>query len=427
MYLSVGLALLAMAAAFVVAKLLKLKTELALLAMTLVGLLFSGNGVSLRHLAEGSIAYLDMCLIFITATLFMNIVKAAGGVDYLVRRILIRFHKNRVVLLIILMFLMLIPGALTGAGSVSVLVVGGTMALVLKGLGVEDDRAAAAIFLLAGLSAAAPPVNIWAMITTAGTAIPYVGFEVPLGIPVLLLGLFVTFYYGMRGKPRDLQSVLATIPEAPEKMRGWRVGVPFLVVVAFIVAPRIWPFDLPVLGLPIGFTAAALAAWMLSPRRLNIVRVAADTMDQLLPLLSTVVIIGMLMQVMSANGTRGLMSLAIISLPVAAVFCLLPFVMPFSEGVFTFGASAVFGIPLIWTLNSVGHHPVIALSGLSLLWMLGDALPPTALIGRLSVQTTGFGGPYRQMLKSTWLPWIVITALGTMMVVLSRQLSFLVV
>ena len=143
-----------MAAAFVVAKLLKLKTELALLAMTLVGLLFSGNGVSLRHLAEGSIAYLDMCLIFITATLFMNIVKAAGGVDYLVRRILIRFHKNRVVLLIILMFLMLIPGALTGAGSVSVLVVGGTMALVLKAWALRMT-APRRHFLLAGLSAAA--------------------------------------------------------------------------------------------------------------------------------------------------------------------------------------------------------------------------------------------------------------------------------
>jgi CitMHS family citrate-Mg2+:H+ or citrate-Ca2+:H+ symporter len=417
-----------MVAAFVIAKvLLKLSNELCILVTALVGSVFSnGTGIPVRHIAEGSIAYLDMCLIFITATLFMNIVKESGGIDFVVRKVLNRFHGQRIVLLIILMFLMLIPGALTGAGSVSVLVVGGTVALVLKGLGIKDEKVAAMVFLLAGLSAVAPPVNVWAMITTAGTAIPYVGFELPLGIPVLILGLFVTFYYGLKGEPEELSVMLERIPEPPAKMNGWRVGIPFLVVLAAIVVPRIWPFALPTLGLPLGFTVAALLAWALSPRKIDMVKLSRDTFDQLLPLIGTVIIVGILLQVMSENGTRGLFSLAMISLPTIAIFLLLPVVLPFSEAVLTFGGAAVFGIPLIWTLNAIGFNPVIALSGMSLLWMLGDALPPTALIGRLSVQTTGYSGSYWKMVRSCWLPWVVITVVGTLMVAFSKQLAFLV-
>lgn len=426
MFLHVCIIMVVMIAAFVVAKLLKVSTELSILVMALAGAIFSGTGFSLRHIAEGSIAYLDMCLIFITATLFMNIVKESGGIDYLVRKVLVRFHSNRIVLLIIMMLLMLIPGALTGAGSVSVLVIGGTVALVLQGLGIDNEKTAAMIFLLAGLSAVAPPVNVWAMITTAGTAIPYVGFELPLGIPVLILGLFVTFYYGLQGKPKELSVMLESIPEPPARMNGWRVGLPFLFVVVFIAVPRIWPFALPTLGLPLGFTLAALLAWILSPRKLNMVKISRNTFDQLLPLIGTVVIVGILLEVMSANGVRGLLSLSIISLPTVAIFCILPVVIPLSEAVLTFGGAAVFGIPLIWTLNSIGYNPVIALSGLSLLWMLGDALPPTALIGRLAVQATDYKGQYGKMLKSCIVPWIVTTVVGTLMIVFSKQLAFLV-
>ncbi len=86
------------------------------------------------------------------------------------------------------MIIVLVPGALTGAGSVSLLVVGAPVAMALGRLGIPKKRVAAILFIVAGLSAAAPPVNIWAMILCAGTAIPYVGFEFTLGIPVLLLG-----------------------------------------------------------------------------------------------------------------------------------------------------------------------------------------------------------------------------------------------
>ena len=87
------------------------------------------------------------------------------------------------------------------------------------------------MFILAGLSAAAPPVNIWAMILCAGTAIPYVGFEFTLGIPVLLLGTFTVLVLGLEKRRRrwTCRRRSGNMPEVPQGMTWWRVLLPFLV------------------------------------------------------------------------------------------------------------------------------------------------------------------------------------------------------
>jgi CitMHS family citrate-Mg2+:H+ or citrate-Ca2+:H+ symporter len=68
----------------------------------------------------------------------------------------------------------------------------------------------------------------------------------------------------------------------------------------------------------------------------------------------------------------------------------------------------------------------VAIAGLSLLWPLGDGLPPTALIGRLSVMVSDYKDTYWSFLRTTWLPWILITIAGILMVVYSAKLAFLV-
>ena len=93
------------------------------------------------------------------------------------------------ILLLLLTFLLFIPGALTGAGSVTVLITGGMVAIVLSYMGIPRIKVAAIIFLVAGLSAAAPPVSLWAMMTAAGVNMPYVGFSGPFLSPVYCLQL----------------------------------------------------------------------------------------------------------------------------------------------------------------------------------------------------------------------------------------------
>ena len=391
-----------MVAAYAAAKAAKLSVELSIFAAAVAGGLAGAFlntppiGELPRHLVEGSTTYLDVILVFFTATLFMTIVNESGGVDYVVRATLRAFGKKRVLALLVLMIIVLIPGALTGAGSVSLLVVGAPVALALGRLGVPKKRVAAILFIVAGLSAAAPPVNIWAMILCAGTAIPYVGFEFTLGIPVLLLGTFTILVLGWKKDPGAAVGRGRTCPIAAPGMTWWRVLLPFVVFFGMVAAYRIWPFATPIFGLSLEFAVAAAVGACSSARSGSpSSTLSRDTAKRLLPLLATMIVVGMLQQIMTATGVRGLLSFAVISTPLVLLFFLLPVIIPFSEGVLTYGAAAIIGIPLIWFLDSIGFHATVVIAGLSLLWPLGDGLPPTALIGRLSVMVSGYEGSYQ--------------------------------
>jgi CitMHS family citrate-Mg2+:H+ or citrate-Ca2+:H+ symporter len=433
MTFQVGVILVLMVAAYAVAKWRKLSVELSILSAAVAGGI-AGAIVKTpplaelpRHLIEGCFPYLDVMLVFSTATIFMAIVSESGGVNYVVRGTIRAFYNVRFVALLILMIIVLIPGALTGAGSVSLLVVGTPVALALGYLGVPKKKVAAMMFILAGLSAAAPPVNIWAMMLCAGTAIPYVGFEFTLGIPVLLLGTFTALFFGWKKEGTlDKNAALAAMPEVPKGMSWWRVLLPFLAFFGMVAAYRVWPFGTPIFGLPLEFTVSALVALAVSPKRIKILELSRNTMKRLLPLLATMIVVGMLQQIMTATGVRGLVSFAVISTPLIPLYILLAIIIPASEGVLTYGAAAILGIPLIWFFDSIGLHATVAIAGLSLLWPLGDGLPPTALIGRLSVMVSDYKDSYWSFLKTTWLPWLVITIVGILMVVYSAKLAFLV-
>ena len=424
---------LVMGVAYALASWRKLSVELRMLAAAVAGGLCGAVvgtlhvGDLARHLVEGTLTYLDVMLVFVTATVFITIVAESGGVDYLVKGVIRAFYGQPVVALLLLMLLLLIPGALTGAGSVSILTVGAPSALAMGYLGVPKGRVAAMLFIIAGLAAAAPPVNIWAMIICAGTAIPYTGFEYTLGVPVLLLGTATILILGWKRDQRlSRDEVLRAMPETPAGMRWWRVLLPFVAFFGTVVVSRAWPFSTPILGLPLQFTIAALVAWSLSPKPIPVVTLSRDTVKRLMPLLATMAVVGSLQQVMTVTGVRGLISFAVISTPLVLLFVLLVVLIPVSEGVLTYGGAAIIGIPLVWYLNSIGQHATVVIAGLSLLWPLGDGLPPTALIGRLTVMVTGYQGSYWSFLKQTWLPWLLVTAVGILMIAFSARLRFLV-
>jgi hypothetical protein len=421
------LILAVMVAAFAVAKLLKVSTELSLFAAALAGALAGGAGVPARHIVEGAFTYFDIVLIFVTATLFMNLLKESGAAAFVVRAILRRFHRHKAPLFVLLALLLLIPGALTGAGSVTVLIMGGLAATVLRTMDIPGPRVAAIIFIIAGLSAAAPPVNLWAMLTAAGVNMPYVGFFLPLLVPCVLLSLLAIFILGARSKPVDLDKALAELPEAPAGMSWLRVATPFLVFFLLVIAGRVFPFDLPVLGLPLVFAAAAAAALLLSPVRIPFFRVSRETVHQLLPLVGTLTCAGVLVQVMALTGVRGLIAITAVTLPVTVVFLTLFLTLPVSEAVLMWGAAPVLGVPLVLLFNTIGLDPVVALAGMSVIWPLGDAIPPTAIIGRLTASTIDMKEPYGRLLKACLVPAALIALVGTLMVVFSKKLAFLTV
>jgi len=416
-----------MIATYVVAKLFKISTELSLFFSALTGALVAGEGIPVRHIAEGAITYLDICLIFLTATLFMNLLKEAGGVAFAVRKILARFHRQKAILFLLIVILLLIPGALTGAGSVTVLITGSLVAVVLKYMGLSETRVAAIIFLIAGLSAAAPPVSLWAMLTAAGINMPYVGFFLPLLVPCLIAAILTIFILGRKARSVDIEKALAELPEPPARMNWWRIGLPFLVFLSLVLASRIFPFSFPILGLPLVFAITALVTFFLSPVKLNLWKISLHTTQQLLPLVGTLTCVGILVQIMTLTGVRGLIAVSVVTLPVAAVIASLVLTLPISEAVLMWGAAPVLGVPLVLLFNTRGLNPVVALAGMSLIWPLGDALPPTAIIGRLTMDTVGVKEPYHKFLKECLGPALLIAGLGLLMVVFSKKLSFLTV
>jgi CitMHS family citrate-Mg2+:H+ or citrate-Ca2+:H+ symporter len=425
MFTEAGIILGVMVAVYAAARAARLATELAMVAAALGGAVAGGYWFPARQVAEGAATYLDINLIFITATLFMNLLKESGGVAFVVRGIIRRFHRRRALLLSLLSLVLLVPGALTGAGSVTVLIAGGMVATVLGYMGIARVRVAAIVFIIAGLSAAAPPVSLWAMMTAAGVNMPYVGFFWPLLLPCVAAALLTSFLLGWKGTSTDIQKALAELPEAPVGMTWWKVLAPFAVFLALVAMGRQWPHSTPIVGLPLMFAAAALVSWSLSPVPLNVLRVSRDTVEQLLPLLATLTCAGILVQVMTLTGARGLLAVTAVTLPIVVVYATLFLVLPVSEAVLMWGSAPVIGVPLVLLFNTIGLNPIVALAGMSLIWPLGDALPPTAIIGRLTVNIVGYQGPYGAFLKACAVPAIIIAIVGTLMVIYSAKLAWL--
>lgn len=412
---------------FVIAQLLKLTIELSMLVAAVAAAVVHTKGFPVRHLVEGAFTYYDVCLIFLTATFFMNLMKEAGGAAFIVRSIVTRFNKQRFICLVLLSLVMLVPGALTGAGAVTVLILGTMVGTVLKYMGVSENRTAAIVFLCAAMSAAAPPVNLWAMMAAAGSNMPYVGFMQPLLLITVFGSLIAMFTLGWQGKAVDLERALQELPKPPEKMSWIRVILPFLIFFALVLAGRLWPFQMPILGLPLIFLISALVMILISPVKLQVVDIATNTIRQLIPLVGIMVVVGILIQIMALSGARGLISLKVVTLPLMVLYATLWLILPLSEGLVQYAVAPLLGVPLILLFNMKGLDPIMALSGMAVMWPLGDHLPPTAVVGRAVVIELKYKGRYYQdFVKTTLIPELIILALATCYIIFSKQLSFLV-
>ncbi|MBE0556268.1 MAG: hypothetical protein IH628_03465 [Proteobacteria bacterium] len=128
---------------------------------------------------------------------------------------------------------------------------------------------------------------------------------------------------------------------------------------------------------------------------------------------------------MTLTGVRGLLAVTTVTLPIAVVYASMFLVLPASEAVLMWGAAPVIGVPLVLLFNTIGLNPIVALAGMSIIWPLGDALPPTAIIGRLTVTVVEYDEPYHRFLRACLMPAVLIMLMGTVMVIYSKELGFL--
>ncbi len=427
--------IIVIAAVFAVAKKFRVSTELCLLlgavgAVIAHVILPMGEDPRsalpfteiIRHLVEGTFTYFDVCMTFLTATFFMTLYKETGGVAYLVRAIVKRFYNLRVVCLLLLMVVMMVPGAVTGSGATTVMTVGGLVGAVLAAMGVEEDKRVALIFLLAAMSAACPPINLWALMAAAGANMPYVGFTMPLLILCVAGALFSTFFLAGKGEKKgDVKEVLETLPEAPAGWSMIRAFVPFVVMIVMIVGARIFPAWWPTFGLPVIFMASGFTVLLCSPKKVNVLDVAMTTVTNLKELVGIMMVVGVLNQVMTLTGARGLLSLAVVILPIWLLFAALWLILPVTEGVLQYAVAPLFGVPLIMLFNMRGYNPIIALSCWAVMWPVGDCLPPTAVVGRAAVLELNYkGNYYKGFVRQALIPMLFILCICTIAMIFNK-------
>ena len=201
-----------------------------------------------------------------------------------------------------------------------------------------------------------------------------------------------------------------------------------LALVLMFVLTLVIPFQMPVLGLPLMFVICAVVAMLCNPNKPSLkdyAKVVNSTMEQVFPLVATVLSVGIMQNAMAASGVKGLIGTAFVLLPFIWIYILILVVGPFAQGCMSYGSAIVIGTPLIFMFNTAGMNTTVVCAALSLIFPLGDCLPPSRIVGRLTIETTGYQGSYMSFLKQIFLPCLVLGLLALLMLVKPAWFVFL--
>ncbi len=399
---------------------LRFPIGVSLAISSLAGALVAGEGLALRHLVEGTFAYLDPILIIATAMLFMKVIEESGALGTLSRLIIEGFHSRPAMLLWMVTLFVMFPGMLTGLTTAAVLTAGALIAPSLMHLGLPRDRTGALIAMAAIYGMVAPPINLPAMIIGGGVDMPYIGFEVPLLVATIPLAAVVPLWIGFRHLPqRNLDDIRNNLPESYWKRYGFRLYLPLLVVVALLLGTRLLPGILPNLGVPLIFMIGSFVG-LFSGKRISLRRVLSVSFKDAMPVMGILVGIGIFIQIMTLTGLRGWLVVATLQLPSVLMYLGIAVSMPLFGAVSAFGSASVLGVPFLLAL--LGHNEIITGSGLSLMASLGDLMPPTALAGIFAAQVVGESNYFR-VLKRCLMPALFTAVWAIIMIAFANPIA----
>lgn len=360
----------------------RLPIGMAMLIAAAVGTIVGGFGFPLHHFIEGSFVYIDAILIIGTAMIFMKILQAGGLLDHITYTLTKRFYRQRFLLIVSMVFLVMFPGMLTGSSTAAVLTGGALVAPVLMELKLDKKRTGALIAMGGIFGMIAPPVNIPVMIIGGGVDMPYVGFASSLlffSFTLALLSIFIICGKKAFGEGEKIETRLK-----PLKTGLWGYS-PLILVVTLMAFEKIIP-GFPHLGLPLIFSIGSVLG-LISGKRFQVMAVLSKAIGEVLPVLGILVGVGVFIQIMTLTGVRGFLVVSALSLPALLMYLGLFVSMPLFGAVSSYGSASVLGVPFL--LAFLGGHEILIGAALSLLAGLGDLMPPTALAGIFAAQVVG--------------------------------------
>ncbi len=403
----------------------RMSTMLCMLVGALAGAVFAGHGIALRHIVEGAFTFFDIVAIIIAATVFIRIQKESGGLNILVRDLIRGFYWSPPLLLVLLMFVLMLPGALTGSGTAAIMALGGLVGTVLERMRIPKPNVVAFVSLGGVLGLVAPPVNIPAMIISSGINMPYVGFFGPLFTLTVPLGAICALVLGVRhaGRRLDPAHLLAELSAGQVRLGRAGAYLPLIVLIGMMILQRTFPMSFPRVGIALMFVAGTVIALAVA-RGVSFLSVCRQSIRDTLPVTGLLIAVGSLVQVMTLTGVRGLFVITAITAPLALLFAALAIGLPLSGSILgTYGAASVFGVPFMLAL--LGRDPILATAGISLISALATLTPPTAIDGRAAVLVTKYDGSYGAVLMRSAAPWVLINIAGLLTVVYANQLEWM--
>lgn len=400
----------------------RLPTSVAMAAAAVVGALVGGEGIPVRHLFEGTFAFLDTALIISTAMVFMFVVRASGTFEAIGASLVKRFHKRPMLLLFLMMLVILFPGMITGTASISVLCAGAIVAPILEMMGFDKEKTGTFIAVGAMLGMAAPPVNIPAMLIASSVDMTYRGFTGPLLTIVLLsAAIYTTIVGAKKVHAIDLETAQEKMDFEVGKTYGFKIYIPIILVVLIIGAVRVFPRYVPDIGMPLTFTIGSIIA-IFTGRKVKILDVASDAMKENVSVLGKIMAIGMFLQIFILVGVRGYIVTNCFTLPMTLLFIACIFIMPIFGGVSVYGSASLFGPPLL--LAMLGGNEIVVASALSVLAIVGELMPPSALCANYAADIVGVR--YREILKRCPIAIAITLVICFVFLVFSGELGFLV-
>ena len=416
--------LLVMLAVFLLANLLaKLPVSISMVLGAVAGALAGGQGIPLRHLFEGTFTYLDTILIISAAMLFMTVIQESGALEALNAVIVTRFYKKPALMLILLMFMIMFPGMITGSSTAAVLSAGALVAPVLLLIGIPKEKTGAIIAMGAIMGMAAPPINIPALLIAGGVDMPYIGFEGPLFFITIPCAVIAVLILGLKHcKGLDIEKLKAELDLEIGKKYGFRLYIPIFVLIILLVVSKLVP-SLPQLGTALIFLISA-AVGCFTGRRFNVWEKSLSAMETTIPVLGKLMGVGMFIQVLTLVGARGWIVVSALSLGTVMLYIFSCTIMPAFGAISSYGAASVMGVPfLLVLLQTGGSNDIVLCCMLSFLCCLGDLMPPTALAGNYASQIVGL--KYGPVLKKCVIPFLICLAAGLLCLIFSGSLSFL--
>ncbi len=414
MYTTAGVALGVMIVAFIIisiiGKVTKQRIPLAinLFVCMIAGAAATGFGFPLRHLFEGPVWYIYINLVIFTGMIFLNGMREAGNLNCIAWDILTKFRNYPSIVLILIMALLFFPGMVTGVGTAAVLSTGMVAVTILNVVGIPRVKAGAIIAMLTTIGAAAPPVNLPAIIIASGINMPYEGFTNILWVLTIPTGLFTVFYLGYRSYKKPTLEYIAQSMEKPARKGAITPYVPLLVVIILFVLIRAFPGKFPDLITPLVFMIGSLIT-LFTGKKYHYVKACKQAVSGgIFSTVALIFVVGTVVQVTTLTGAKGLLVLGSLTMGTASLWLMylaVAITLPLLGGVLThLGASVILGIP--FTLALLTQNVIVVVAALSMICVLAQVIPPSALGGYFAQALVGepnYGG----ILKLCILPIIV--------------------